>query len=365
MKPFLLERYFARHEFSTRWLLSSSDCESMTVGELLSLEPGSEELLHRQWLGYTESQGDPHLRERVAEVYRTVGPEDVLVYTGAEEAIFLFMHAALGPGDHLVVHDPCYQALREVAASRGAEVTPWRADPAQGWALDPDDLARALRPNTRAVVINCPHNPTGYLMDPERFRAVVALAERHGLYLFSDEVYRELEHDPTTRLPAACDLYERAVSLGVLSKTYGLPGLRIGWTATRCRELYGKLAALKDYTTICNSAPSEVLAKVALKHRGFLARRSLELVLANLERVEAFFARHQDLFEWVRPSAGPMAFPRLRSGDADSFCDRVREEAGVLLLPGSVFEAAPDRFRIGFGRRNLPQALEALEEVVG
>lgn len=361
MRPFLLERYFARHEFSTRWLLSSSDCESMSVGDLLDLEPGADRLLRDRWLGYTESLGDPALRESIAEMYGTVGPEGVLVCSGAQEAIFLFMHAALGPGDHLVVHDPCYQSLKEVAASIGAEVTPWPADASAGWALDPDFLAAAIRPSTRAVVLNCPHNPTGYLMDAERFRAVVALVERHGLHLFSDEVYRGLEHEPATRLPSACDLSERAVSLGVLSKTYGLPGLRIGWAATRCTEVHRRMAALKDYTTICNSAPSEVLAGVALRNRDFLARRSLETVLANLALLDPFFERHADRFEWIRPQAGPIAFPRLRSGDADRFCDQVREKSGILLVPGSVFEAGRDHFRIGFGRRNLPEALEALE----
>lgn len=361
LAPFKIERYFAEHEFSTRYLLSSSDCEAMTVAELLAFEDGSEEAFRDHWLGYTESQGAPELRRAIAGIYKCVTDRDVLVHAGAEEAIFAFMNVALAPGDHVVVHRPCYQSLKEVARGRGVEVTDWTANPNDGWSLDPDDLARAIRPNTKAVVLNCPHNPTGYLLPRERLDAVVEVARRHGLYLFSDEVYRELEHDPADRLPAACDLYERAVSLGVLSKTYGLPGLRIGWIATRDRDLYARIASYKDYLTICNSAPSEFLARIALTHRTAIAGRNRRLVLDNLEILDDFFLRHRNRFGWQRPKAGPIAFPALLGGGAEAFCHRMVEQAQVLLLPSTVYDAGDGHFRIGFGRRNLPEALAQLE----
>ena len=232
LPPFHLERYFARYEFTARHLLSSSDCETWTVAELLALEPGGQGRLERLRLGYTESAGDPELRQAIAGIYQSVGPGDVLVHAGAEEAIFTFMHVALEPGHHLIVHAPAYQSLYAVAEARGVEVSRWQGSEDDGWSLDPDALAALVQKETKAVVVNCPHNPTGYLMDRERFDAVVEISRRHGLLLFSDEVYRELEHDPAARLPAACDVYERAVSLGVMSKTYGLAGLRIGWLAT-------------------------------------------------------------------------------------------------------------------------------------
>ena len=263
--PFELERYFARYEFSTEYLLCSSDCESMTVRELLALEPGAADEFGAQWLGYTESTGGTDLRQAICKLYETVQPEEVLVHTGAEEAIFLFMHAVLQPGDHIVVHWPCYQSLIEVARSIGCEVSRWIAREENGWGLDLEELRALLRPNTKAIVINTPHNPTGYLMSQEHFEAVSAIAREHDAILFSDEVYRESEYDARDRLPAACDLGEHTISLGVTSKTYGLAGLRIGWIATHNRELYDRMAGLKDYTTICNSAPSEFLASVALR----------------------------------------------------------------------------------------------------
>jgi len=362
LPPFKLERYFARYEFSAQYLLCSSDCESWTVADLLALEPGADEGLKRHWLGYTESTGAPSLRAEISRIYRGIAPEQALVHSGAEEAIFLFMHAVLQPGDHAIVHWPCYQSLFEVAKSLGCDVSFWEARAENGWALDLDDLKRMLRPDTRAVVVNTPHNPTGYLMPRPDFLALNNLCRERGIILFSDEVYRELEYDPADRLPSACEINPGAVSLGVMSKSYGLAGLRIGWIATRNADIYARMAALKDYTTICSSAPSEYLAELALRHRERIIGRNMEIIRANLARLNAFFAAHADRFAWTRPHAGPIAFPRLLDGDVETFCDELVHESGVLLLPGAMYDHPGNHFRIGFARRNMPEALARLEE---
>jgi aspartate/methionine/tyrosine aminotransferase len=218
-----------------------------------------------------------------------------------------------------------------------------------------------MQPSTKAIIINTPHNPTGYLMSRADFDELNRFARENNLLLFSDEVYRESEFDPANRLPAAVDYGAHAVSLGVTSKTYGLAGLRIGWTATKDRALYEKMASLKDYTTICNSAPSEFLAEVALRHRHKLAERNLNIIKHNLTIIDDLFARYSSLFSWVRPRAGSMGFPKLLKGDVESFCDDLVKKAGVLLLPGSVYDDAGSHFRLGLGRKNLPQAVERLE----
>ncbi|MGD2147858.1 MAG: aminotransferase class I/II-fold pyridoxal phosphate-dependent enzyme [Anaerolineae bacterium] len=359
---FKLERYFAKYEFEVEYLLCSSDCESATVEEVLALEPGAMERFREHWLGYTESQGSRALRREICRLYTTIGPEQVLVHSGAEEAIFLFMHAVLEPGDHVIVHWPCYQSLAAVAGSIGCSVTHWDAHEERDWALDLDELRRHLRSNTRAIVVNLPHNPTGYLMPQDQFAQVVEIASSHGVTLFSDEVYRESEYATEERLEAACDLDQSAVSLGVLSKTYGLAGLRIGWAATRNAEVYERMAALKDYTTICNSAPSEFLAELALRHRDKLIERNVGIILENLVLLDAFFERRSDTFAWQRPKAGPIAFPRLLDGDIEAFCDRLVKQDGVLLLPGTLFDDTENHFRIGLGRKNMPEALARLEE---
>ena len=363
--PFKLERYFAQYEFNVAYVLCASDCESLGIRELLAMEPSAAEAFPRLRLGYTESLGSPGLRREISGIYTTVGPEHVLVHSGAEEAIFLFMNAVLTAGDHLIVHSPCYQSLAEVARGIGCSVTPWTADEGRGWALDTGELKTAIRPNTKAIVLNTPHNPTGYLMDRASFLETVRIARERGIVLFSDEVYRESEYDPADRLPAACDADETAVSLGVMSKTYGLAGLRIGWIATRNAALYARMAVLKDYTTICSSAPSEFLAEVALRHRREIADRNIGIIRSNLDVLDRLFSRHAGKFEWKRPRAGSIAFPKLIGADAAAFCHTLVTETGVLLLPGTLFDDAGNHFRIGFGRKNLPEAAARLEEFLG
>lgn len=362
---FKLERYFAKYEFCTRYLMCSSDPESWSTHEILAFEPGSEQAYLNLKLGYTPSEGSPGLRTEVARIYSTIDPDEVLMFAGAEEGIFCFANALLGPGDHIIVHTPCYQSHKEIAASIGVNVTCWEAREADRWELDADEVTSLVRPETKAILINSPHNPTGALIRRATFDAINDLCLRRGIVLFSDEVFRESELDSAKRLPAACDVNPQAVSLGVTSKTYGLPGLRIGWIATHNAPLRAKMAALKDYTTICNSRPSEFLAEIAMRHRARLAERTVGLLRSNLALFDAFLIRQADWFSWIRPEGSPMGFPKLLQGDVDSFCDRAVREAGVFLLPGSVYADAGNHFRIGFGRQNFPEALNALENWVG
>jgi aspartate/methionine/tyrosine aminotransferase len=363
VKPFRIERYYARYEFTTRYMLSSRDCESRTIESLLEFEPDAHARLLSTWCGYTESPGSLELRVAIAGLYERIDPDEVIATSCAEEGIFLIYHALLSAGDHAVVETPCYESALELARSSGAEVSAWHRRYEEAWAHDLDALERLTRPETRVLYVNQPHNPTGTLMDHATFERVVELARARGIVLFSDEVYRELEHDPDDRLPAACDLDEHAVSLGSISKSYGLPGLRLGWLVTRDAALREAIMRLKDYTTICSSAPSEVLTALALRNRHALVERNLDIVHRNLPLLEDFFARHAETFEWVRPAAGPIGFPRVRGvDDVDRWCERLAKH-GVLLLPGSVYDE-PGHVRVGFGRANLPEALAALESAL-
>ena len=359
--PFRIEQYYALHEFTAAHMLSSSDAESVAVADLLALEPDAAERLFAQRLGYTEAPGASELRAAMSAVYETIDPDAVVVVAAAEEGIFTAYHALLEPGDHVVVETPCYESALELARPAGAEVTEWRRLAADGWEHDLDALERALRPGTRLVYLNTPHNPTGTLMPRAVLERVVELCAERGAWLFCDEVYRELEHDPADRLPAACDLYERALSLGSMSKTYGLPGLRLGWIASRDRDALQRIVDLKHYTTICSSAPSELLSALALRHREALVDRNRGIVLGNLPLLDAFLERHAEILSWSRPTASPIGFVRVAgTDDTDDFCARLVAETGVLLLPGSVYDE-PGHVRVGYGRSSMPEALALLE----
>jgi aspartate/methionine/tyrosine aminotransferase len=364
---FELERYFARWEFAVQHLLCASDVQGYPMAELLDLaDDETRALWDGLTLGYTESTGHPLLKREIAGLYDHISPDDVLVFAGAEEAIFCLLTVMLEPGDHAIVTWPGYQSLYEVARAAGAQVTLHELREADGWALDVERLQSAIRPETRLIVVNAPHNPTGMMPTHIEWRALTELCAEAGVHLLADEVYRFLEFDPADRVTAGADALERGVSVGVLSKSFAMAGLRIGWLASRDHELLARAAAFKDYTTICSSAPAEILGIVALRARDTVLARTHAIVDANLPRLDRFFTERSGLFSWVRPRAGSVGFPRLTipGTSIDGFAADLVEAEGVLLLPGSRFGYPGEHFRLGFGRTDLPVALERLEVFV-
>jgi len=363
IKDFKLEEFFAKYEFAASYLLCASDCESFSVEELLSFESESELNLRKLRLGYTESQGNIVLRKEISNLYNKVDSEDILVFAGAEEGIFICMNVVLERGDHIIVQFPAYQSLHSVALSIGCEVTKWVMSEHNNWELDLNFLKDHIRKNTKAIVINCPHNPTGYLMSNEKFNAIIEIAKKHNITIFSDEVYRLLEYDENDRLPNMCDCYDKGISLGVMSKAFGLAGLRIGWIATKDTSLLKKLMSFKNYTTICSSAPSEFFSILALRNKKVILERNLKIIKENIKLLEIFFNKKRDQFDWIKPKAGCIAFPMIKfSENIEEFCSDLFIKKGVLLLPGTKYDFDDKHFRIGFGRKNMPVGLKLLEE---
>ena len=361
--PFEIERFFMRHEFSAPYGISSSDCEPLTMDEILALaSPQRRGQFENMWLGYTESLGHPELRAAIAGLHEGIDAEQVLEVV-PEEGIFVAMSGLLNAGDHVVAIHPAFQSLYELARSSGCEVTFWRVrDCDEGWTIDIDELERLIRPDTKMLVVNFPHNPSGLLPSRAEFERIVELARRHNLILYSDEIYRFAEYDPTSRLPSACELYEKSLVLGGLSKCFGLPGLRVGWLITRDAELMGACQEVKSYTTICGSAPSEILALIALENAEALIARCLDIVQGNIAVTRSLFERHSDRFRMHFPRAGTVGLAELNGGaDVSDFAEAAVEQAGVMVLPAGVMQFEGNYFRIGFGRRDLPHALEVFE----
>jgi aspartate/methionine/tyrosine aminotransferase len=362
LPDFRLETYFSTWEFTARYHLTASDAQTVSLDDLLAM---ADDDGRRRWeslaLGYTETRGLPALREEIAATYEHVTPDDVLCFAGAEEAIYLAMQVLLAPTDHAVVLTPNYQAAETIPLAL-CEVSGVALREDDGWALDVDAIEAALRPNTRLVSVNFPNNPTGAMPDLDSWRRLVELCRERGVTLFSDEVYRGLELDRPP-LPQAADLSPTALSLNVMSKAYGLPGLRIGWIAGRNRELLDRLERAKHYTSICNAAPSEVLALIGLRARDRLLQRNRDIVAANIPLFEEFFGRRPDLFAWERPQGGCVCFPRYLGADGvEAMCADLVREVGVLLLPSGIYRseltATPtDRFRVGVGRTGPEEAL--------
>ena len=364
--PFKIENFFRQHEFSAPYGISQSDAEPLTLDELLTYaSPQRREQFDKLWLGYTETQGHPELRAAIADLHDGVSADDVIEAV-PEEGIFLPMNSLLEAGDHVVAVYPSFQSLWEIARATGCELSFWRQRRTEeGWHFDVDELERLLRPDTRMLIINFPHNPTGYLPPRADFERVIELARKHNLILFSDEIYRFTEQDERLRLPSACELYERAIVLGGLSKCFGLPGLRVGWLITRDADLSHQLQEMKSYTTICGSAPSEILALIALENWQALTARSMEIVRGNIGFCRDFFGRYRDRFWLDYPKCGTITLVELLSDmPVSDFAAAALAEGGVMVLPAGIMHMEGNYFRLGLGRKSLPHALEPFEQVV-
>ncbi|NNC78418.1 MAG: aminotransferase class I/II-fold pyridoxal phosphate-dependent enzyme [Woeseiaceae bacterium] len=367
LPDFRLETHFSKWEFKSRYHMTASDAESMSLRDLLALAtPEEREEFEGMWLGYTQTFGAPDLRETIATTYRERKAGDILGFAGASEGIFAANAVILDSDSHAIVVTPNYQS-HETLPVAICDATGIPLEPDDGWSLDIDRIADAIRPNTRLVTINFPHNPTGAILPLDRYQALVDLCRKHGIYILHDEIFNGLGPMGTKYLPFVADIYERGLSLNVMSKSYGLPGLRIGWIACADRDLLSKMERMKHYLSICSSGPSERLTKIALTHRDRILARNCAIVDENLPKWDSFFARYPELFDWQRPQGSCTAFPRYKGPDGvEQFTRKLVEESGVLLLPSSIYhselgDTPNDRFRLGYGRKGLDDGLAALD----
>jgi len=365
--PFSTEDFFARYEFSAPHMLSGSDCEHITVAELCALAHQDLADLGHLALHYTEASGNEGLRRAIAATHERIDPEHVLVLNAPQEGIFLAMHALLEPGDDVVVLSPCYDSLAQVAEHIGCTVHRWAlraCEDGAWWELDWDALDALLEHAPHMVVVNVPHNPTGFLPDRETWTRLLERCREAGALVFSDEMYRGLELWGADQLPSAVDLIDGAVTLTGLSKSFGLPGLRSGWLVVPDDALRAKIASWKHYTTICAPAPVEWLTERALHVRHELWAGHRARVERNVAHMEAMLSRHPEL-SWRRPQGASTALVHTPYDDVVARCHRWANEHGVVVLPGVFLGAPADTVRVGLGRDAFAQALGVFEAALG
>lgn len=360
---FKLEEFWKKYEFTSPYLLCCSDAETWTLSELLAIaDEDSKKLWYSLALGYTEPPGHPILRQEIARLYDTVKADGILTFAGAEEGIYCSMRVLIEPGDHVIVIGPCYQSLATLPETFGGEITAIPLKFENEWKLDLEEVKKAFRSNTKLLVLNFPHNPTGTVLDKKVLDGLIALARKNGAYIFCDEVYRYMEVDETERMPSIADVYEKGISLNVMTKSFGLAGLRIGWLASKDARFLKEVGSYKLYTSICNSAPSEILAIMALRAKDRILERNREIMLKNLSILDAFMKRNQKYLSWNRPQSGTMAVLKLLLPiPIEVFAEDLLDTEGVLIMPGSVFDLPGNFFRIGFGKRNMANILERFE----
>jgi aspartate/methionine/tyrosine aminotransferase len=303
-------------------------------------------------LQYGDHLGLPELRAEIASASPGIGPDDVLVTPGAVTALFLVHTTLLEAGSHVVVARPNYATNVETPRAIGADVAFLDLAYEDGWAVDPDRIASLLRPETRLVSLTTPHNPTGTTIDRATLDAVIALVERHGTArLLVDETYREMTFGEP--LPVAATLSDRVISVSSLSKTYGLPGIRVGWLVTRDRSLGEQLLAAKEQVLISGSLVDETIALGALRRRPTWLPAIRERITVAFDMTAAWLDGNPR-FEWVPPRGGVVGFPRVRPEraaglDPDRFYALLFDRHGTVVGPGHWFEQPRSHFRLGYG----------------
>lgn len=360
-KTFELERYFAKYEFdNTKKLLCCSDAESFTLKDLLSLaSPEEVENWNSLRLNYTDSQGCDKLRVEISKL-QNIDPENVLVCVPAE-GIFITLTCLAKElkGKKAIVCWPCYQSLIEILESNSITTVKWfaRYSSAGGWYFDMNELKELLKDNVGLLVINFPHNPTSFLPSTDEFNELIKLCKENDIYLFSDEMYRMTERSLPS-LSSACSIYNKAISLSGLSKSFGLPGLRVGWICCQNNELIAKFKSLKDYTTICSPSTSEALAIVALKNKNQLIQKIQSIIQENLPLISTLAEKYSDLIEWHEPKAGTTGFMKfkeklLKGRTASEVCEELVAKLNIVLLPGKAYGYEDKFVRLGYGRQDM------------
>lgn len=366
IKNFAIERYFARYEFKAKYLLSSSDCDGFPMQYILDLA-SSQEMEH--WntlkLGYTETRGSEDLRNAIRQHYENIGFDNILVCSPGE-ANFSLMNVLLKKGDHVICMSPMYQSMYQIAKSIGCKLIFWKPDDANNkWYYDPSQLEKLITAKTTMIVVNFPHNPTGFSPDAADLNAIISIARKRGITIFSDEMYRFLTFAPEHVTSSLSDLYENAVSLWGTAKSFGLAGLRLGWLTSQNNDLLDKVEAFKDYLSICNSAPSEVLGTIALNNKDRFTEPNITKIKHNIQLFRAFSERNKDFLDFYEPVSGSTAFVKLKIKEsAMHFSERLVKETGIMLLPSETFEYGTKHARIGFGREKLPEILNIFEQYI-
>jgi capreomycidine synthase len=345
--PALLEHWMRQYYFDTDIDIGSSGVESFSMSELRRLLDLSQNDMDQVVFDDSRTLGGPGLREAIGDRWANRDSSRVMATHGSSEGIFLAMNALLQPGDEVITTSPCYQQLFAIAESNGCKLKHWGLDFERGFIPDIEQLKRLITQRTRMLVVNFPHNPTGTTLTPEQQGDLVDTVAEVGSYLIWDGAFAEMTYDRPP-LPDPGTWYDRTITLGTLSKGYGLPGLRVGWCLAS-PDILERFVHLRDYLTLHLSPLVELIAERAVRRADILLRIRMEQASANLNKLAAWVERHREFVDWAPPQGGVSAFLRMPSGDAvEAFCHRLARERRVLLVPGTSF-GRPDFVRLGFG----------------
>ena len=342
--------------------ISASASEPLTQDELLAFEPSAGERFNETVLTYPRRHAELELLDTIGARYQSIGPDGLLPTSGVDEALGMLFLSLVEAGDQVVVLTPCYPPHLMLPAWRGAETVRWQARAENNWVPDLDELRRLTEKPTRLVITTFPQNPTGFMPDDGFNAELLDIISASGALLIADEIYAGLPRGTRAGLSDLADRHDRVISLHGLSKTMGLPGLRLGWMAARDPAVLEPIRAVRTLFNAYVPPPIDFLANLALRHAEAILDRNTAILEAGKQAAAGFMARHGNLFEWTEPSAGVLSFPRWTGpGGTSALSQRLLSEAKLVCAPSLCFDAGDQHFRVGLARRTLPEALDRLD----
>ena len=354
-EPFALERWMTRWELEVTHDICESGIKPLSLSDIYDLLPDAvardlDNAIRTTPLGYSEARGSAALRAALASTYKSTTAENILVTTGAIEANFLLFNVLLEPGDHAIVVDPAYQQLQSVPKALGADVDLLSVVHADGYYYDLAELRSLVKSNTKLIVVNTPHNPTGAMLSDDDLNEIVEIAREHDCWVLCDEAYRWIEHPGGEKIAAPMrGRYEKGISVGTVSKPFGVPGLRIGWFAAP-EEIVQAAWGVRDYVSLSPAKMSDLITTVVVKYRESIIARNQAIIGKNLETASAWFRENSDIVSWIPPRAGLLGMLKYTADiDSTTLADRLAGEVGVMLAPGDAF-GMPKSLRIGIGQ---------------
>lgn len=361
---FGVEDWLNTYETQAKYDIAGVSISALSLQELFDMTGDSLETFwsdfSKKTIDYGWIEGSPDFKKAVASLYRHQTQANILQTNGATGANLLALYAFIDPGDHVISLYPTYQQLYEIPKSLGARVDFWRVKESLGWLPDIKDLAALIGPKTKMICLNNANNPFGSVMDEAFLRAVVRLAKSVGAYVLVDEVYRSF--DTSLDIPAIADLYDKGISINSLSKSFSLPGLRVGWIVASL-EVVSILRGYRDYTMISAGVFDDYLATYALAHQDLILARNQKIVSENLTIVKEWIVQ-EPLADAVLPAKVSTLLMALRTETAiEPFCKQLLQETGVLLVPGNRFDQE-GYVRLGYctDQAVLKKALQKLSD---
>ncbi len=360
-KPFKMAAYSQQANCSTAINLHSSNPEPFSWSELAALtQLDLGQIITQSSFNYESTQGNVALREQLAQqLYPSTSAANLVLTSGAQEGIFLVINSLIQAGDEVVTFSPCFEPLVSVAQAAGAQVSSIPLNPQDNWSIPWATLEASITAKTKLLIINFPHNPTGCSIQATELTRLIACCEKHGVWLFSDEVFRGLEHDKQDTLAAVVEQYKRGISMGVMSKSMALPGIRVGWLVCRDQNLLQQWLTIKSHLSICQSSTDAQLTTALIPFTHAILQRNTNIINTNKTLLNHMLDGHPN-FKFSLPTGSATAFIELKYQTGEAFYLQTLQEKQLFVMPNPAFMTAVNGFRLTLGKRQAEQHYQTI-----